>query len=235
MDSDDLINPEMIQIQMEYLNGSQDIIAYGEWARFYGDDEKSAKFEHLPNRTGMGAIDFLTSAPIGPMLQCGIMLIPRQLIEISGLWDERLILFNDTEFYSRLLLNSNGVKFTPGARLYYRSGLKQSISAQKSKKYFESTFLATNLIAENLLKKEDSTRTRALIANMYFNQYFEMYPNFKDYLKLHRQKIIEYGGPTIKPSGGLIFKFLQLMFGWKLAKRIQIISYKMGYKPVSKQ
>jgi GT2 family glycosyltransferase len=181
----------------------------------------------------MSPVDFLTSTPIGPMLQCGIMLVPRNLIEKSGLWDERLILFNDTEFYSRLLLNSEGVIFTSGAKLYYRSGLKSSISVQKSRKFFESTYLATNLVAENLLKFEDSKRTRNLIANIYFNQYFEMYPFFNDLQSMHIKKIKLNGGASIKPNGGLFFKIFSFVFGWRISKIIQIYAYKLGYQPNS--
>ncbi len=231
MDSDDLINPEMIEKQIKTLNGSDDYIAYGEWSRFYNDDIKSANFKKLDNWRDMSSIDFLTSQKIGPMLQCGIMLVPRKLIEKSGLWDERLILFNDTEFYTRLLVNSKGIKFSEGARLYYRSGLQTSISVQKSRKFFESTFLATNLMADHLLPYENSNRTRALLANIYFNQYFEMYPRFTDLAKQHWIKIKELGGQTVLPTGGNVFIFLKKIFGWKLAKRIQLFFYSLGYKP----
>lgn len=231
MDSDDLINPEMIELQVKSLDGNQDKIAYAEWARFYNDDIDSAKFELFPFTKEMSPVDFLTSGPIGPMLQCGIMLVPRNLIEKSGLWDERLILFNDTEFYSRLLLNSKGVIFTSEAKLYYRSGLKSSISVQKSRKFFESTYLATNLIADNLLKIEDSDRTRNLIANIFFNQYFEMYPHFNDLLIKYKEAINNFGGTRIKPTGGSVFLFLRNIFGWKIAKLLQLLFYKIGYKP----
>jgi glycosyltransferase involved in cell wall biosynthesis len=233
MDSDDLINPEMIELQMKALEGSHNKIAYAEWGRFYHEDIHSVKFELFPDRKVMSPVDFLTSTPIGPMLQCGIMLVPRNLIEKSGLWDERLILFNDTEFYSRLLLNSEGVIFTSGAKLYYRSGLKSSISVQKSRKFFESTYLATNLVAENLLKFEDSKRTRNLIANIYFNQYFEMYPFFNDLQSMHIKKIKLNGGASIKPNGGLFFKIFSFVFGWRISKIIQIYAYKLGYQPNS--
>jgi glycosyltransferase involved in cell wall biosynthesis len=232
MDSDDLINPEMIERQMNVLNGSNEYIAYGEWARFYNDDLGTANFKKLNNWRDMTPIDFLTSENIGPMLQCGIMLVPRNLIEKSGLWDERLILFNDTEFYTRLLLNSKGIKFSEGARLYYRSGLTGSISVQRSRKFFESTFLATQLMSEHLFSNEDSNRTRRLIANIFFNQYFEMYPRFVDLAKKHLDEINACGGATTIPAGGKVFVFLRNLLGWKLAKRIQLLFYKLGYKPV---
>lgn len=233
MDSDDIINPEMIELQLQTLAGSEEHIAYGEWSRFYNDDVSTADFSPLDYWKDANPIDFLTSRPEGVMLQCGIMLLPRKIIDTAGLWDERLILFNDTEFFTRILLKSKGVIFTRGARLYYRSGLATSISVQKSRRSFESTFLATKLIEEKLLAFEDSKRTRILIANTYFNQYFEMYPSFKDLQVEHEARIKALGVYPRNPEGGFVFKFISSFAGWKIAKRFQKLFYHLGYRPGS--
>ncbi|MDN3655860.1 glycosyltransferase family 2 protein [Ferruginibacter paludis] len=233
MDSDDLINPEMISRQINILNYSTDHVAYGEWGRFYNDEPSLADFTKLDYWKDMSPLDFLTARPEGVMLQCGIMLIPRKLIEKAGLWDERLILFNDTEFFNRVILKSKGVLFCEGARLFYRSAQNGSISAQVTRKFFESTFLATNLIAEQLLALEDTYRIRNLISNTYLNQYYRMYPHFPDLIRAHEEKIKLYGFGTVKPNGGRIFKLIKAIVGWKIASRMQALFYKMGYKPVN--
>lgn len=230
MDADDLLNPEMIEIQMKTLNGSEEYVAYSEWARFYNKPER-ADFTTLDYWKDALPLDFLTSRPEGVMLQCGIMLVPRKLIEAAGLWNEQLILYNDTEFFNRVFLKSKGIKFSKGARLYYRSGMNNSISAGRTRKYFESTFHATNLIAEQLLAAENSHRIKNLIANTYLGQYYRMYPYFPDLLKAFEEKIALYPEGTVKPDGGAVFKFLSRMVGWKIAKRIQLFFYKAGYKP----
>jgi len=231
MDADDLINPEMIALQVKKMEGKNNSIAYGEWSRFYRDDPTTADFTPLAYWKDSLPIDFLTARPEGVMLQCGIMLIHRTLIEKAGIWDERLVLFNDTEYYTRLLLHSDGIIFTEGAKLYYRSGIASSVSAQRSQKHFESTFLATSLIEELLLKAEDSFRVRQLIANTYFNQYFEMYPRFKDLQKKHSDKIKILAVPVRKVQGGKIFMLINALLGWKAAKRIQFVFYRFGYQP----
>jgi hypothetical protein len=162
------------------------------------------------------------------MLQCGILLVPRALIEKAGLWDERLILYNDTEFFTRVILASEGVRFTPGARLYYRSGLTNSVSVQLSRKYFESTFLATCLIGKLMIREEDSYRVRNLISNMFLNRYYAMFPNFRDLGTKHLQMAAEYGCATAKPEGGLAFRLISFCFGWKNAKLVQYYAYKWG-------
>lgn len=232
MDSDDLINSTMIEKQVTALTGSEELVAYGEWARFYDNEPSGAEFTRLHYWKDMAAVDFLTSEPDGVMLQCGILLVPRKLIEKAGLWDERLILYNDTEFYNRVILASAGVKFTKGARLYYRSGLHTSISSQRSEKYFASTLLAANLIAEQLLAVEDSERVRRLIANTYLNQYYLMFPFYPDLRVKYEEKIRQYREGTAKPQGGRMFRVLQMVMGWKNAKKLQRIFYSFGYKPL---
>ncbi|MCW3112639.1 MAG: glycosyl transferase family 2 [Segetibacter sp.] len=229
MDSDDLLNQEMIATQVKALNGSKEHVGYGEWARFYNNQPGLANFTPLDYWKDMAPIDFITARPEGIMLQCGSILIPRELISKAGLWDERLILFNDTEFFNRIILASKGVIFTPGARLYYRSGQSKSISAQRSKKFFESTYLATCLMGEQLLEVEDSFRVRNLISNMFQYRYFDMYPRFPDLCKKHEEMIAQYGCVTIKPAGGKIFKILSKLVGWKNAKSVQFFFYNLGY------
>ena len=72
-----------------------------------------------------------------PMMQPGMFLVPRPLIEQSGGWDERLSLIDDFEFFTRILTRSEGVRFAPNAKLYYRSGTGGSLSGRKDKKAVE--------------------------------------------------------------------------------------------------
>lgn len=229
MDADDLISPMMVEIQMQILSGAKDYIAYGEWARFYDNKPEEANFEKLDYWKDMQPIDFLVAREEGIMLQCGIMLIPRAIIELSGLWDERLILLNDTEFYTRVILKSKGIKFSEGARLFYRSGRASSISSGKALKFYESTYLSINLMGELLLKHEDSIRTRSLISNYFLIQYFQFYPKFSGLGKKHEQKIKQYGYASIKADGGLLFKSIRNIAGWKMATIIKNFFYKLGY------
>jgi glycosyltransferase involved in cell wall biosynthesis len=231
MDSDDLINPQMIELQLNAISNSTDYVAYGEWARFYHNNPSNANFKSLDYWTNTEPLEFILARPEGVMLQCGIMLIPRHLIDKVGGWDERLILFNDTEFFNRIILASKGVKFVKGARLYYRSGMASSISAQNGRKYFESTLLAIDLIAHQLLKKEDSIRVRTFIANLYQDRYFQLYPLYPDLCIDYKNRLLEFPLSTLKPQGGKLFNFLILFLGWKITKVVQRYFYSLGYKP----
>ena len=158
----------------------------------------------------------------GPnMMQCGLWLIPRVVLEKSGLWDERLSLINDFDFFIRVLLASTEVLFTPGAVLYYRSGLTSSLSAQKSRSSYESAFLSTKLGVERLLEFENSARTRKVAANIFQLWKYEFFPSQLDLYKTSKLIIKKLGGSSYPfPSGGST-KLLVTFFGWKLVKKMK--------------
>ena len=221
MDSDDLINPEMIELQVKALQSNPSKIAYGEWSRFFNNDPQTADFVSRVYYKNMAPIDFMTTGDCGPMLQCAIMLIPREIVLHAGLWDERLILFNDTEFFTRILLASEGTVFTPKAKLYYRSGNEGTISVGRARKFYESTFLATQLMAEHLMAREDSPRVRRLISNTFLMQMYNMYPQYADLADRHSTEAEKYGFGDLKVRSGKMFNILSDTLGWRNAIRIK--------------
>ncbi len=227
LDSDDLLNPEMIERQMQVLQGSDCYVAYSEWSRFFDDNKNTADFSPRAYWKDAAPLDFLTAAPEGVMLQCGSMLIPRAIIERAGEWDERIsLIYNDTEFFTRQILASKGVKFSPGAQLFYRSGNNTSMSSKRrSKAYYETALLAAELVEKTLLVAEDSPRTRRLISNMLLMQYCDMYPRFPELATIYKRKIDQIGHGTYVVRGGKILNALTSIVGWKMAKRIQLFLY----------
>ena len=54
-------------------------------------------------------------------MQTAVWLVSRELTIAAGPWDTRLISDNDGEYFCRILMASDGVRFVPGAKVYYRS------------------------------------------------------------------------------------------------------------------
>ncbi|RYZ19053.1 MAG: glycosyltransferase family 2 protein, partial [Chitinophagaceae bacterium] len=177
-DADDLLSKDFIGNQVTKLNGRDDVIASASWGRFYGHDLTSFQLQEEKVYQNLLPMDWLvTSLERGPnMMQCGLWLIPRQVLQLSGLWDERLSLINDFDFFIRVILASRQVLYTGNAILYYRSGLEQSLSGQKSRKALESAFLSTQLGVEAILRYEDSARTRKICADAFQEWKYQFYP-----------------------------------------------------------
>jgi hypothetical protein len=196
----------------------------GVWARFYNDDFEKADFRPLRMYRDADPVEWLATEWLDakPMTQCGCFLIPRTVLDRSGLWDERLSLINDFEFFTRVLLSARRIAYTPGARLYYRSGLPSSLSARVSRRAVESAFLSRKLAVEHLLASENSARTQLACANVmrYFDYCY--YPDYSDLRKQARRRSAELGGASIGPDGPPAFHALRKMVGWQLARRIQL-------------
>ena len=133
-DADDLLDARTIELQMHRLSESDSAVATCEWGRFYNDDLSTFRLNCQRVWRDMASTDWLVESWVDarPMMQPGLFLIPRPVLERAGLWDETLSLIDDFEFFARVLCHSSEVRFAPGARLYYRSGIKGSLSGMKT-------------------------------------------------------------------------------------------------------
>jgi hypothetical protein len=155
------------------------------------------------------------------MYQNAMFLIPRSLLDAAGGWDESLTLINDHEFYTRLVLASAGVRFTPGARLFYRSGIEGSISKRTCRAACESAKRSVLLSTGHLLKAEDSPRTRRAAARMIRNIVFSFYPEHADLAEELEREVARLGGTDLKPQGGAAFRAIATVAGWRTALRMR--------------
>ncbi len=226
-DADDLLSPASIEIQVRALQQHPGAIAYGEWARFHRDPNE-ARFEPRAGWHDAAPVDWLVAIwrDGQPMMQCAQFLIPRALLDRTGGWDERLSLINDFEFFARLTLASNGIVFTPGARLYYRSGLPGSLSGSRSAQAWESAALSLTLGTSYLLAAENSPRTRAASAAILQMLVYAMYPNARDTVRRLESRIARLGGCPLSPLGGRAFRWTSRLLGWKAARHLQIAAGK---------
>ncbi len=225
LDADDLISPNMVAQQVAALIGRQGYIAYGEWARFLIDPNEAVFDPHPGWHDSDNPVRWIceTWEDTEPMYQCGMFLIPRSILEKAHLWDERLSLIDDFEFFTRIVLGSSGIVHTPGARLYYRSGLSGSLSARKSRIAWESACLATHLACEHLLSREDSPRTRRVAADACQNLVFSIYPGHPDLVADLLSEVRRLGGSQRLPDGSRIFRLLARTLGWRTVLLLRTI------------
>ncbi|WP_075223276.1 glycosyltransferase family 2 protein [Acuticoccus yangtzensis] len=223
LDADDIIAPNHLAALSEAIkHHDQEAIAFGRWARFHAHPNE-AIFPNRPTERTMPGVDWLLTdwCNMQPMMQCGMFLIPRALIERAGGWDERLSLIDDFEFFSRLITTASGMVFAPEARLYYRSGNAGSLSGQKSRKAVESQHLSLMLGTDHLLTAENSPRTRGASANVLAQFDYEHYPAHADLRASVRTRVAELGGADVAPSGPPNFHRLRRLIGWRAARRVQ--------------
>lgn len=163
-DADDILHSEAIEGQMESLKGmEEDCISFIEWRRFYNDKLPSSINLNDPHTAHRDCtpVEYITWKKHTPMYQCGLWLIPRSLLYKTGLWDERLSLINDTEFFSRIMCYVKTLRFSDKGYTFYRTNATESsLSKDLSKKGIKSALLSIDLMAKWLLSIENSERIK---------------------------------------------------------------------------
>ncbi|HEY9692534.1 MAG TPA: glycosyltransferase family 2 protein [Oculatellaceae cyanobacterium] len=227
LDADDLLAADKIERQVEILSKEENFscVAAGEWGRFFNSPTEASFIPELFWQD-MSPVDwFISCWGEGGMMQPAVWLIPRAIAQVAGYWNETLTLNDDGEYFCRVILASQGVKFCHGAKSYYRSGVEHSLSSSISRKAWESAFTACELCSNHLLAKEDSPRTRQACANAYQRIVYDVYPDLVDLAQQAEAKVRSHGGSNMLTPGGFVFQLLSKVVGWKQAKITQKFIY----------
>lgn len=222
-DADDLLSPDSIRAQVHRLNGREDAIASSQWGRFYSDNPSSLCLNPQIVWRDMPSLDWLVEAWANaqPMMQCGLWLIPRPIIQKAGGWDESLSLINDFEYFARLLCVASHVLFTPEATLLYRSGIQGSLSALATRSAAKSAFASILKGTSYLLAQRSDAEAKLSCANMMQSFIYTFYPEHPDLRAAMSSHITELGGSDLPPPGGPWFQAARRLIGWKAARRLQ--------------
>lgn len=223
MDADDLLSPTAVADQVVRLRDQPDAVAMGQWGRFYNDDLTTFQFDRRSSGSDVDPIDWLVRAwaDAEPMMQAGMFLIPRSLLERCGGWDEDLSLIDDFEFFTRLLCHAQKLLYTPDAILYYRSGLPGSLSARRGREAAQSAFDAITTACTQLLARRSDAAARRSCANVMQNFIYGFYPQVPRLRAAMAERIRALGGSDLPPPGGPRFQLMRRCLGWKVAARLQ--------------
>ena len=229
LDADDLINTDFIEAQLKKIVHHPECIASSKWGRFYNNDISTYKSSPEKVWKDLSGIDWMLESLLGSggnMMQPGIFLIPRKVIEKAGPWNEQLSLIDDFDFMTRVILSANHVLFCEDAVLMYRSGGTGSLSAQKSSAHLQSAYNSINLGIANILQHRNDTISRLASANTLQRWAYEFYPSRKDLCVEVEKRIKELGGSNIMISGGKGLIMLSKIIGWKLATQLKLLLQK---------
>jgi glycosyltransferase involved in cell wall biosynthesis len=163
LDADDLLHPEKIALQMHAAKEAADprVLLSGPFGTFYYRLEK-ARFEPTSLWRDLTPLDyFLTRFNHNTCFQTDAWLVSRELTEAAGPWSDFGSPDDDGEYFSRVVMNSAGVKFVSEARSYYRVGNPGSLANRRSHHATSALFASKAKCIKYLLALEDSARTRA--------------------------------------------------------------------------
>src|SRR5207253_2668292 len=141
LDADDLLAPDKVASQMAAIvpGTGQRTLLSGSWGRFIYRTSK-ADFSATPLWHDLSPIEWLMRK-MGQNLhmQPATWLVSRELTKAAGPWNERLSLDDDGEYFCRVLLESESIRFVSGAKSFYRmSGFNTLSCVDGSKEKLES-------------------------------------------------------------------------------------------------
>lgn len=236
LDADDLLEFRCIEKMVLKSRENPNRLVFGEW-HYFVDDINYISFNKSPiYKDYENSLDWYldTLNFAGSMLAGWMWLIPRNILEKAGGWDEKLHLMNDFEFSTRLILHSDGIGFADGAIHYYRKGLKSAMTSKMNDRIALSIFTGVNKAFQNVMEVENSTRTRAAFANQFQKWVYQFYPEHKALANKMEVIIKELGGSTLSPPGGSLFRALNKGLPWKTVAKLQFVLHRSIWKPLLK-
>jgi glycosyltransferase involved in cell wall biosynthesis len=226
LDADDLLAPDKVERQLSALRDvdHKRKLLSSPWA-YFNYRPKRASF--IPNSLwqDLTPVEWLLRK-MGENLhmQTATWLTSRELAQAAGPWDTRLISDDDGEYFCRVLLASEGTHFVPESRVFYRvtSSSRWSFVGTSDKKR-NALLLSMKLHVQYLRSLEESDRVRKACLTYMGNWFENFYPERPDIVTELRSMAAELQGHLDTPRLRWKYAWLQPIFGWKAAKRAQMI------------
>lgn len=218
LDADDILDGLKIEHQVRVLQEVGNAhIAIGPFGSFYFRTEK-ALFRETRMWQDLSPLECLIARfEDNAWMQIATWLTSRNLVDKVGYWDERLCLDEDGEYFCRIVSRSEGVKYVPNAKAFYRRGNPGALSMNRSDRAMNSLLLSMNLGFKYLRSIEDNERTRRACLNFLGERMFEYYPDNPEMLKNVQNLANEFCGTIPQPSIGWKVEIAKKVIGWRKA------------------
>jgi glycosyltransferase involved in cell wall biosynthesis len=226
LDADDLLSPDKIARQMEASKkypGNRILFSSG-WSYFAYRTER-AEFRPTSLWCDLSPVEWLLRKMQENLhMQTATWLVSRELTEAAGPWDVRLSLDDDGEYFCRVILASDGVRFIPEAKVFYRVTPSSRLSyIGWSDKKKNSHILSMQLHVKYLRSLEDSDRVREACMSYMQTWLLNFYPERPD-LVAELEKLAGTMGRRLEmPRLRWKYAWIEPLFGWGVAKRAQLI------------
>ena len=235
LDADDLLAPDKIARQMEIVGQCRSkrtllSSAFGKFMyRWYrADFVPTALWSDLSPTEWL-----LRKMGDNLYMQTATWLVSRELTEAAGPWDTRLLSDDDGEYFCRVLLASDGVRFVPEAKTYYRApgaAFGGSLShIGRSDKKIRAHWLSMQLHIGYLRSLEDSARVRAACVNYLQRSLIYFYREDTGIVEQAVRMAKELGGRLTVPYLSWKYSWVKVAFGWSVAKHIAASSRKIRW------
>src|SRR5260370_7022001 len=224
LDADDLLAPDKIARQMKVvgeLERKRTLIA-GAWASFMYSRNR-ARFVPTPLWCNLAPVEWLIRK-MGQNLHMppATWLVSRELTQAAGPWNSLLSFDDDGEYFCRVALASEAIRFVPEAKAFYRASGSGSLSnLDESEQKLASLFLSMQLQVGYLRSLEDSERVRAACLSYLQTWFIHFYPERLALVKQLQQLAATLDGQLEVPQLSWKYSWMRKVLGWTLTKRFR--------------
>lgn len=226
LDADDLLAPDKIERQVRVALQSENdrLLLAGNWAYFYHRPHR-AIFRETALCENLTPKEWLRRKLYSNLhMQTATWLVSRRLTDEAGPWDPSLMSDDDGEYFCRVLLRSEAVRFVQYAHVYYRiAGAGSWGNLRRTRKSLQAQLRAMQLHIRYLRSLEDSASTREACVR-YIQTW---YPNFfgveRDLAQTLELLAIELGGSIPSPRLPWKYEWIHRLFGWNAARRTSAV------------
>lgn len=224
LDADDLLSPDKVAAQMSALNqctSRRTVLSSGYGVFIYRS--RTARFNPSALWCDLTSEEWLMRRwEQNLFMQPATWLASRELTVAAGPWDSTLSLDDDGEYYTRVVLASDGVKFVPEGRVFYRRGFDSLSYMGCSPKRMESQCRSIELQVQHVRSLGDHDRLRAACLGFLQEWLPWFYPEHKGMVDRLNKLAAELGGELSTPRLPPKYHWIQKSFGWAAAKRAQM-------------
>ena len=234
LDADDLLAPDKITSQMEAARrASNRTLLCSAWGTFLYRPSK-ARFSPTLLWNDLTPVEWFHRRMKGNLhMQTATWLVSRELTKAAGPWDVRLSLDDDGEYFCRVICASNGIRFAPTAKVFYRNaGFQRLSTIDRSDAKLVSQFLSIKLQVQYALSLADTEEMRAACLKFLQIWLFCFYDYRKDLANELEQLAVQLGGRLEIPQVRKKYRWIQHLVGRRAARRAQEIFPRTKWKLV---
>lgn len=231
LDADDFLSADKIEKQISALSGRINVIAVCSYASFLNDDEinglksfDQSSFIYSSDSSSDFLINLLgANGTSSNFIQTNCWLVPRAIIDKSGPWRNYKCPDDDGEFFSRVILASEGIVYVPNILNFYRR--KNSIdklSSNLNNKYVQNTLLTIDLKYQYLVAKHNSLNLNKVFARQYLDFAVYNYPLNKLFSNIALKRYSKFKQRVDLPLlGGKWIEMAKTIFGWRIIRLLK--------------
>lgn len=236
LDADDLLSPNKIEAQVKLLEANEGYLSLCVTSYFKdGEDPFSKKPEPswYHHYCCEDTLDFIIKlyggAFIGPeyggMVAIHSWLSPKAILDLAGPWNETLSMDDDGEYFCRVIVQAKGICAAEAISFYRKYNNNKSLSAQLSRKGYESMISASILKYNHLLQHIDTPLLQQIFIPAFEQIAIAAYPQYMDISTKGYQMAKKIGLSKVIYKAGPTTTFFSKIFGWKIARRISYLRF----------